>query len=165
MILEAACCKEDPVAGHAARVVVAALHFVPWVALGRVMPVMHRTGDSHALLQHAFPQHVSSHLILKAIHDLVKQVANPVHVALAASVLEAPVLAREGAHQHACLALQREPAAALVDLAIGSAVGREVIAPQGFERQARLLLRDYAVQSHLISPALSKDLINLAAGA
>ena len=144
---------------------IAALHFVPRVALGGVVTIVERAFNREAFGHHALPHHVSGHLMFKAVHALVEITGDPIRRAIAFGFCIIPVRLRERAHQQARFTRHRIPAARFIRGTIRPNVRGKVVAPQRLQGRARLLFRQHAAEADLKSPALTEDLVNLAAAA
>src|SRR5436305_8636207 len=98
MIFKTTCGQKRAIAGHAARVMIAAFHFIPGVTPGGMIAVVDRARYRQAFGDQSFPDHVSGDLVLEAIHALVKVASRPVRP-FAFCLLIIPIGTRESAHE------------------------------------------------------------------
>src|SRR5258708_958850 len=126
-----------------------------------MIAVMHRPGNGEALGQKPLPNHMAGDLVFESIHAFVEIPGSPVgSFTFGLSII--PVSAGKGAHQQPAFTGHRIPATRLVCLPVRSYVGREIIAPKGYQSRTGLFRRQNPRERHLECPALTEYLVYLA---
>ena len=151
---------EDTVTGHGAGVMVAAFDFVVRISFGGVVAVVDGAGDGEALFDHAFGDHVGGDLIFESAHALVEIAELPVFFPVVTFFAFGP-----GAHYQAALAGECVRSSFFVGFFEGADVGCEIVFPKGLECGFGVFFAKDSAEPELKGPALSEDLVDVAAGA